>query len=215
MDGVIVDSERHWKGIEPALLESLAPDWKRKSYRRLIGCSIQDIHALLTAEHGLAMGWDDFIAAYDKLADEIYGRKVELLPGFRGLLAALAGAKATVGLASSAPRRWIDLVVGRFGLRPAFAAIVSADELGGRGKPDPGIYLAAARALSAAPADCVAIEDAENGILAAKRAGMLCVALANGFSHEQDLSSADLIVRSLAELTPARLQSLEPAKKTA
>jgi len=67
-----------------------------------------------------------------------------------------------------------------------------------RGKPDPEIYLLAARRLAVDPRDCVAIEDAPNGVQAAKHAGMRCIAVTNSVARER-LEGADLIVTSLAD----------------
>ena len=211
MDGVIVDSESHWKEVEPLFLGRLVPKWGPRDYRRIIGCSIQDIHALLVQDYGLAMGWPEFIAAYGAIADDIYGRRASLLEGFEALLKGLIREKLPVGLASSSPRRWIDMVVDRFGLRSSFKAIVSADDLKGEGKPSPAVYLRAARELGAAPEGCAAIEDSTNGVRSAKRAGMLCVGLSDGRGHAQDLSEADLVVRSLADLSVDGLRTLAAA----
>lgn len=212
MDGVIIDSELHWKQAEPHFLRALAPDWKEKSYHQIIGRSIQDIHALLVREHGLSMGWPEFIEGYGRIAEDIYGRKVSLLDGFKELLSELEAARIPAALASSSPRRWIDMVIRRFGLAESFRAVVSADDLNGEGKPSPVIYLRAASLLGLPPEACVAIEDAKNGVVSAHKAGMACVGLMNGFSHEQDLSEAELVVESLRELSVPALARLAGAR---
>lgn len=67
-------------------------------------------------------------------------------------------------------------------------------------KPDPEPYLLAAKKLSASPEQCVVFEDAKNGIIAGKAAGMFVVGLRAGNEVEQDLSAADLVVPSFNEL---------------
>jgi beta-phosphoglucomutase-like phosphatase (HAD superfamily) len=83
------------------------------------------------------------------------------------------------------------------GLGGVFDAVVTGDDVG-QSKPDPEIYLAAARRLALDPAACVAIEDAPNGVQAARRAGMRCIAVTNSVARPA-LQGADLVVASLAD----------------
>jgi beta-phosphoglucomutase-like phosphatase (HAD superfamily) len=90
-------------------------------------------------------------------------------------------------------------MLDRFSLRDSFKVVVSADELAGRGKPSPAIYLLTAARLGIRPNRCIAIEDSQNGVLSAKNAEMYCVGFRNGFNDEQDLSRADAIIHHFAE----------------
>ena len=83
-----------------------------------------------------------------------------------------------LGLASSANRSIIELVLCEAGLAECFEATVSSEEVA-RGKPAPDVYLEAARRLNSDPARCVAIEDSSNGLRAAAAAGMRLVAIPN------------------------------------
>jgi len=89
------------------------------------------------------------------------------------------------------------------GLDRYFRATVSSEEVP-HGKPAPDVYLEAARRLGVDPGRAAAVEDSENGILAAKAAGMRMVALPNPRypPAENALEQADEIIGSLAELTP-------------
>jgi len=80
-------------------------------------------------------------------------------------------------VASSAPQENIDLVVDTFNIRRYFATILSGAGLPA-GKPDPALFLLAARALGLFPERCVVVEDAPVGVEAARRAGMPCIAVA-------------------------------------
>jgi HAD superfamily hydrolase (TIGR01509 family) len=208
MDGVIVDSELHWKSVEGFFLQSLVPGWSSADQGKIIGLSLRGVYDMLAGEYGLKESRESFEALYEEMASDIYLRKVSLMEGFAELLADLNRHGVPVALSSSSPMRWIDMVTGRFGLRPHFQAIVSADELDGEGKPSPAIYLLSARKLGADPRGCVAIEDSTNGVLSARRAGMFCIGFRNGFNDEQDLSQAKMIVNSLTELDYQSLQRL-------
>ena len=211
MDGVIVDSEIHWKTTEGYFLQSLIPTWNMSDQDKIIGLAVHDLYALLVSTYQLAKTKEQFLELYQEMANEIYGQKVSLMEGFTELLSVLHANHIPVALASSSPQTWINIMLERFNLRQSFQAIVSADELEGEGKPSPAIYLLTAKRLGVHPTRCIAIEDSKNGVLSAKNAGMYCIGFRNGFNAEQDLSRADMIIHHFAELDWETLQSLIPA----
>ena len=98
----------------------------------------------------------------------------------------------------------IEANLAKIGLPAAYwDALVSAEDAQ-RKKPAPDIFLAAARKLNAQPSRCVVVEDAVNGVEAAKAAGMRCVAVAQTFPREK-LGAADLVKESLAAVSPEDL----------
>ena len=200
MDGVIVDSEIHWKTTEGFFLQSLIPGWSVNDQDRIIGIGVLDLYALLVDTYHLQKTQEEFLEIYQEMADLIYGQKVSLMAGFKELLTALNTNHIPVALASSSPTSWINIMLERFSLRDFFQVVVSADELKGQGKPSPAIYLLTAKRLGIRPQRCVAIEDSQNGVLSAKNAEMFCVGFRNGFNNEQDLSRADMIIHHFAEL---------------
>ena len=201
MDGVIVDSEIHWKSLEGFFLKSLVPTWTDQDQGRIIGLSINDTYALLSGEYGLQKSREEFFALYQEIAREIYGQKAALIEGFHELLLLLKEKGVPLALASSSRKNWIDLLLDRYELKRYFDVIVSAEDLpGGQGKPSPAIYLHTAKLLGVPPEKCIVIEDSRNGVLSAKNAGMYCIGFRNGFNEEQDLSGADTIVNGYKEL---------------
>jgi HAD superfamily hydrolase (TIGR01509 family) len=199
MDGVIVDSEIHWKTTEGYFLQSLLPAWSANDQDKIIGLGVLDLYALLVNTYHLQQTKEQFLEFYQEMANEIYGQKVSLIDGFKELLSALNTNTIPVALASSSPTSWINIMLERFSLRDSFQAVVSADELAGQGKPSPAIYLLTATRLGVSPNRCIAVEDSKNGVLSAKNAGMFCVGFRNGFNDEQDLSRADMIIHHFAE----------------
>lgn len=199
MDGVIVDSEIHWKTTEGFFLQSLVPGWSMRDQDRIIGLGVLDVYRLLVSTYHLQKTEDEFLAIYQEMANEIYGQKVSLIDGFTELLTTLTANNVPVALASSSPTSWINIMLERFHLRDSFQVVVSADALKGQGKPSPAIYLLTAKLLGIRPDKCIAIEDSQNGVLSAKNAEMFCVGLRNGFNAEQDLSRADVIIHHFAE----------------
>jgi len=200
MDGVIVDSELHWKSLEGYFLQSLVPDWKQADQGRIIGLSLDSLCTLLSTEYGLTRPKEEFLEEYHAIAEGIYTTRASLLPGFRDLLSLLHELRIPVALASSSPRKWINLVLDKFDLHEAFKVVVSSEQSGGVGKPAPDIYLFTARKLQVEPEGCVVIEDSKNGALSARSAGMYCIGFRNGFNEEQDLSAANMIIDGFAGL---------------
>lgn len=122
-------------------------------------------------------------------------RGIELLPGVETWLARLAAAGWRQALATSAPRANVDAILEVLGISPYFAAVVAAEDVA-RGKPEPDVFLAAARALAAPVYRCVVVEDAPAGVEAARRAGMRCI----GVGPQHAALPADLTVPSLTAL---------------
>jgi beta-phosphoglucomutase-like phosphatase (HAD superfamily) len=132
------------------------------------------------------------------------GRSYPLIDGATEAVERLAGS-APLGLASSSNREIIDLFLELTGLGPRFAATISSEEVD-RGKPAPDVYLEVLRRMDADPARSAAVEDSENGIRAAKAAGMRVLALPNPHYPPDPaaVAAADDLLGSLHELTVER-----------
>ena len=98
-----------------------------------------------------------------------------------------------VTIASSSSRKIIETVLKKFNLERFFTAIVSGAELT-NSKPHPEIFQTAAKLSGVKPENCLVIEDSHNGVVAAKKAKMYCLAFANPNSGKQDLSLADFVI---------------------
>ena len=121
------------------------------------------------------------------------------LPGVESYLTDARRLGVRTAIASSSPREWVFGHAGRLGLLPWFDAVICAEDAP-RSKPDPDLYLAVVARLGLAPAEAIAFEDSPNGLLAAKRAGLYCVAVPNAVTRQLPLDSADRRLDSLADL---------------
>jgi len=104
-----------------------------------------------------------------------------------------------IGLASSGTEEYIGIVLDKFKIRRYFNVIVSGDDVK-VGKPNPRIYTLAAEKLGIAPGRCIVLEDAKNGVEAAKAAGCKCIGVIDLNELPQDLSKADIVLNSLMEV---------------
>ena len=109
-----------------------------------------------------------------------------------------------IGLASSSPHRWVEDHLQRLGLDAYFDTLKCAEDVE-RVKPDPALYLAVLAALDVQAAEAIVLEDSPNGVLAANRAGIFCVAVPNALSSRLLLDHADLRLSSLADTPLATL----------
>ncbi len=208
MDGVLIDSEIHWKAVGSSFLQQLLPQWNDELQKSIFGLSIYHVYAALVEHHGLKISREDFLSSYDDLVQTIYMEKCNLIEGSSAALALVSEAEVPLALASSAPRAWMNLVVKRFSLDRFFQVVVSSDDVGAIPKPAPDIYVEAIRALQLPASRCIAIEDTEKGIQSASGAGARCIGLRNGFNAQQDLSKADLVLETFDALSISLLESV-------
>ena len=111
----------------------------------------------------------------------------------------LAGLSVPLALATSSPRWYVDEARAAFPELSVFAAIASGDEVE-RSKPEPDIFLLAARRLGVAPADCTVVEDAPSGVLAARRAGCRVIHVARETTRESTVDGAHATIPTLDAL---------------
>ncbi len=102
-------------------------------------------------------------------------------------------------VASSSPRDWVAGHLARLGLLEHFECLRCSDDVR-EVKPSPELYQSALEALGIRPEHAIALEDSPNGVLAAKRAGIFCVAVPNPLTRQLPLDHADLTLSSLQDL---------------
>lgn len=203
VDGTLIDSrEYHWLSWHGAL-EAEGFRLTREQFDETFGRRNEEILLCYFPSYtaaDIARVGEAKEEAYRRLVGE---RGVELLPGVRRWLDRLKGEGWLQAVASSAPRRNLDAIISALGLEPYFAAVTSAEDVT-EGKPDPQVFLNAAARLGVAPRSCVVVEDAPAGTEAARRAGMRAIGVLS--SHAE--LSADLVVRTLAELPDGAFEDL-------
>lgn len=129
-----------------------------------------------------------------------------LLPGVEAFILKASANRIPLAVASSSPRQWVTSHLETHHLTQYFQRIVCSDEVQ-KVKPDPALYLIAARDLGIIPQEGLAFEDSLNGLKAAKAAGLRCYAIPNAITTHLDLSMADKIYTSFLELDPLQLVS--------
>jgi HAD superfamily hydrolase (TIGR01509 family) len=207
LDGVLVDSEQWWDEIRRQVVAGYGGHWTDEATTAMLGMStpewaaylVEKLGVRLTPEQAAAEVIDRMVARY-QAGPPLLPHAVEAVRD--------AARRAPTGIATSSPPVIIEAFLSATGLGDTVRVAVSSETVGA-GKPDPAVYLTAARLLGVPAERCVAIEDSTNGMKAALAAGMTLVAVPNPHFPPDPavVSRAAARIGDLAEL-PAVLDRL-------
>ena len=208
LDGVLVDSEPVWEQVRRQVVAGHGGHWAADTQQRLMGMSTPEWARYLSEELGVGLPPETVAALVIDQMRARYETQVPVMPGAAGAVRRLA-ARWPLGLASSSPPVLIGAALDGMGLRGCFAVTMSTQQVA-RGKPAPDIYLAVTSQLGYPPERCAAVEDSANGIRSAAAAGLTVIAVPHPRYPPGPgaLSSASLVLTSLAELTPDAVAQL-------
>lgn len=199
-DGVIIDTEipsyETWQEVYAAHGAHL----DRALWQRQIGGGTHKFDAIRHLEELTGVRLDR--EAVEKSRKERHDARVRSSPLMPGVLEYIQEARRLglkLGVASSSSLAWVEGHLAERGLFSLFQSVATREDVA-RIKPDPALYLVALQRLGVAPDRAVAIEDSLNGLTAAKRAGMFCVAVPNPMTGDLPLESADLRLGALSDM---------------
>jgi HAD superfamily hydrolase (TIGR01509 family) len=200
---VIVDSEQVWDEVRASYTRESGGTYSERATRDMMGMSSLEWSRYMADVLHVPGTPEEINARVVERMLERYGTEPPLIPGAVDVVRRI-GARWPLAIASSSNPELIEVVLRASGLAPCFRVAVSSQEVA-RGKPAPDVYLEAASRLRVDPARCAAVEDSHNGIRSAKAAGMRVIAVPNLHfpPDEEALAAADVVLRSLDELTPA------------
>jgi len=206
MDGVIMDSETMVFGLMSKLLKKYNINFTRKVFNTTIGMSGKSFFKFIKEKYNLPEPYTFYGSQYS-VDEEIAAYKhMKPLDGVMEFIQDLLKNNIKTALATSASKRRMCAAIDEFKLHGLFEATISADDIT-ESKPDPTIFLTAANQLGVSTADCVVIEDAPNGIKAAKAAGMKCIAITTTLSEDK-LQDADLIINNFDEINHKTIENI-------
>lgn len=209
MDGLLIDSEPLWQRVNYAVYKELGVEITKERRLNMIGR-----RTLENAEHLYSQyGWKgpsprQVEAKLRREMVRLIGQEGTLMPGVHQVLQICKKAGLPVAIASSSTTDIIDKVVDTLEIREHFDHIYSA-QFEPYGKPHPGVFLKVADHFKVSPHDCLVFEDAPSGVLAAKAARMVCVAVPEPAARDNKfIKTADLILGSLEEFDAGALKQL-------
>jgi HAD superfamily hydrolase (TIGR01509 family) len=190
-----------WSAVYASYGATLSLD----EWARGIGTSADafDPVAELARQTGKTIKREDAVQQYHSLSQSLLA-SAPAIPGVRERIAEAGELGLTLAIASSSSRAWVEGHTVRLGLRQQFALIRGAEDVA-RVKPDPELYLSALEGLHLQPDEALVLEDSPNGVLAANRAGVYCVAVPNELTRHLSLDHANRQISSLASVTVADL----------
>jgi HAD superfamily hydrolase (TIGR01509 family) len=205
LDGVLVDSEPLQHAAYNLVLRRFGIQASADEYgREWIAAGRGPEYAVRTYQ--LPLTPDELRRLKDPVYHDLLHEAVALVPGARDALERLSAVFPTA-LATNSSATDTGFILDRFDLRRFFAAVVTREQYE-RPKPAPDAFRTAASRLDRTPGDCVVIEDAYKGVVAAAEAGCACIAIPRGYTADNDCRRARAIVASLDHVTVALVRSL-------
>lgn len=207
LDGVLVDSEIWWDEVRVEFARAHDRTWDSEDRAAVMGANSRAWARTMVDRLRLDIPAEDIErAGVDGVVDRYRREGAPLIDGAVDAVRRIASTRP-VALASSAHREVIDAALAAIELDAVFGVVVSSDEVA-HGKPAPDVYLAAARRLSADPAECLVVEDSLNGVRAARAAGMTVVLVPNASVPPAPGTDAlaDLVLERLTDLDPATVR---------
>lgn len=201
MDGVIVDSEPIHRKAFYKTFEDLGIEVSNEVYTSFAGASTQNIADKLIGLYNLSVASSFIMDSKRKYFKEFFyeDSDFDLIPGVRQLIEHYYSNGIKLVVASSATRTTIQMVFEKFGLDKYFVGRISGADLV-ESKPNPEIFIKAAEIAGEPVQNCMVIEDATNGIKAARAAGIFCAAFKSPHTHLQDYTLANLVIEDYRKL---------------
>jgi HAD superfamily hydrolase (TIGR01509 family) len=206
MDGVLLDSEPlHHSAVNELLRADGSQPLSFEDYVPYMGTIDDYTWADLARRFGLPRQAEDYVERYNGVVLELYRSRAEIAPGALGLLEELSRRGLRLAVASSSRRQWVEVCLETLGIRDFFNIVISG-EMVKHSKPNPEIFLLAARSLGLAPEECIAFEDSPNGVAAAVAAGIFTIAVASPYPTAHETNSAQLHLQSLEDFDCSLLE---------
>jgi len=202
MDGLLLDSEILWHKAELKILGDLGVPMPHGEVRLTKGMFVSEVVDYWFAQHPWGSpSRPEVVEMILQAVGDLVESEGVMMPGALRAIE-LASERGPIAVASSTPLPLIMRCLQNFNLVNLFQSIHSAD-IEPYGKPHPGVFLTAAKALGAKPTSCLVFEDSAAGVLAAKAGRMTCVAVPVADELRMPaFQIADLVLNSLDELTP-------------
>jgi beta-phosphoglucomutase-like phosphatase (HAD superfamily) len=186
MDGTIIQTDAIWRSVSLQLLahygiDSLNPDQiAYVFYKLLMGKSMPDGLKALIAHFNIPTTPQAMMVRKIALANEHFSKPIEYIAGFNEFHKTLTSLGIATGIATNAVPENLAVITQSLNFQAQFGKhIYSIADVDYKGKPNPAIFLHAAHMLGAAPDECIVFEDSYVGFMAAKAAGMKCIAIKN------------------------------------
>ena len=211
MDGVIVNSEAIYEQADKEIFKHYGINLSDEELQNYIGVNLLDIWTDLLSKYQLKDQYSDY-QVEDFIEEHVHSHyevlsesdELNLMPGIKDWFEYFKANNYKMIIASSSYAPIIELIYQKFGLDKYMEGYVDGNSVE-KGKPEPEIFLKAAEKLQLKAEECLVIEDSEHGITAANKAGMKSIGFARNTDYNQDLSSADILIKEFNQQNLAKL----------
>jgi beta-phosphoglucomutase-like phosphatase (HAD superfamily) len=201
LEGVIIDSGPIWEMADTLFVARRNYVFDNSMMMPLMaGKTLEEGVEILREHYPFAGDAKELAQERREIINELFQKKIKFIPGFLAFHKRISS-KYKLAIGTSLEKQYLAAVDLHHHLSELFDDhVYSIADVNYVSKPNPDIFLYAASKVGSKPEQCVVIEDAPNGVEAAKRAGMKVIALTTGVSKEK-LASADQIVDSYSEIS--------------
>jgi mannitol-1-/sugar-/sorbitol-6-/2-deoxyglucose-6-phosphatase len=213
MDGLLIDSEPFWREAEGRVFESLGLTLTPEMFEEVMGLRIDEVvKHWYNYKPWSSCSLKEVEVRILTIVEQLIREKGELMEGVLETITYINEKNVKIALASASPLKIIDVVLNKFNLRQNFKIVHSA-QFEEYGKPNPSIYINTAKQLSVSPSHCLVFEDSFNGLIAAKAARMMSIAIPSyNVIHQTKFDIADFKFNSLTEFGDSYWHILDSAK---
>lgn len=204
LDGVILDSEPlHFKAHAKAL-EAFGIKLSLEDYLEFgVAKGDENLYEKMAEKNNIKIDREAISKLKKQIFEELLSQGAGPINGVADILESW-NQKYILAIGSSGARDMVESVLDKMKFRKYFSIVVTADDVE-KVKPSPDIYLKAIELAGFSKEECLAIEDSESGLAAAKAAGLKCAVVPCDFTRSQNFSEADLILDKLAEINPEKM----------
>lgn len=205
MDGTILKSEQNWGQAVGQFVDlhehSVSLEEKNNFIEGLSGCGLLKMAFELKKFFKIKKCLNSIAGHVKELAQKNLSQGVVFIDGFLPFHSELDNHSINRGIATNADSQSFKILINHFGFDKLFGQhLYCIDNVGGRAKPDPTIFLYTAKQLGAKPEECLVFEDSIFGFQAAKAAGMKCIAIKN----EKNAQAMGLVDDSIDDYSQAK-----------
>ena len=203
MDGILIDSEPYWEMADAELFRRHGKKHTSAINKHIMGMKPREIVVYFKKEYGFEATAEAILEERMALLYKFLLGNLTLMPGAKELIERLKEQNIPMAIATSGhTKKRAGEILQKLGLADYIKVIVVGDDVK-NGKPAPDIFLKAAELLGSKPEDCLVYEDAPNGVMSGKAAGMTVYGINNDKQIRKKLEKvhADGVYRNLTEVT--------------
>lgn len=207
LDGVIIDTEILWDKSQTEFLRQLGCIYEREKIKHLItGTSMIDGIRILQKVYAFSGNPEELVGMRIAITKEFFKNEISFMRGFEEFFERMKNKNYKMAIGTALDKELLEIVDEKLNLSKMFnGSVCCIQDVGNLSKPNPAIFLHAAKLVGSLPESCVVIEDGPRGIEAAINAGMRNIGITTTYTKEK-LEDADFVVNSFNQISDEMFQ---------